>query len=169
MLHTAGLTGSNIIWSHAVRTFGHRFDRRTSQAYSFIHCLISKFQIIFVEGQRRYEKKTGQRLDVAVYASIATVADVRSYIARENQQFAAFRSKNGHIYERLNLDFTPIERLSYVVVSGSTAAFPPASPCLGAVALMVKSAQDVSAHYDRTLELFDMLAVRYLLHVRHRG
>jgi hypothetical protein len=31
---------------------------------------------------------------------------------------------------------------------------------LGAAALLIKSAQDVSAHYDRIIELFDVLAVR---------
>ncbi|KAF2829113.1 hypothetical protein CC86DRAFT_403770 [Ophiobolus disseminans] len=80
----------------------------------------TKFESIFQEGRRRYEKKTGQQLDVTLLATMSTVADI--------------------------------------VAAGSSAGFPPAGACLGAVALLVKSAQDVSAHYDRIVDLFDMLA-----------
>jgi len=119
----------------------------------------SRFEIIFEEGRRRYEKKTGQQLDVTLFATLHTVADVHHYIDQENDKFATFRAQNNKIYERLNTAFTPVERVCNIVAAGSSAGFAPAGACLGAVALLIKSAQDVSTHYDRILDLFDMLAV----------
>jgi hypothetical protein len=119
----------------------------------------TRFEMIFEQGQRRYEKKTGQQLQVALIATFTTVADVRSYIEQENERFEAFRDRNGKIYRQLNTAFTPIERLSQVLGAASSAGFPPAGACLGAVAFMIKSAQGVSTHYDRILELFDILGV----------
>jgi hypothetical protein len=120
----------------------------------------TKFYVIFEEGRKRYEKKSGHRLDITFSASLTTVADVRGYVERENDKFAAFRNKNRNVYERLTVAFTPIERISHVVAAASSTGFPPAGACLGAAALLIKSAQNVSAHYDRIIELFDVLAVR---------
>jgi hypothetical protein len=120
----------------------------------------SKFDIVFAEGLRRHERKTGQRLDSSNFAKLATVADVRSYVEQENSKFATFRDQNSKIYERLTTAFTPIEKLGSIVAAGSSAGFPPAGACFGAVALLIKAAQNVSAHYDHIVELFDILAVR---------
>jgi len=108
----------------------------------------SGFQTIFEEGRKRYEKKTGQQLDT-LFATLHTVADVRHYIDQENDKFTTFRAQNNKIYERLNTAFTPVERVCNIVAGGSSAGFPPTGACLGAVALLIKSAQDVSTHYDR--------------------
>ena len=123
----------------------------------------TEFYIIFEEGQKRYEKKFGQRLDITLSASLNTVAVVRGYVERENDKFATFRDKNRNIHERLTVAFTPVERLGHIVGAASSVGFPPAGACLGAAALMIKSAQNVSAHYDRIIELFDVLAVRILI------
>jgi hypothetical protein len=123
----------------------------------------SRFEIIFEAGKRRYEKKTGQRLDATLFASMSTVSDMRSYVEQENDKFATSRAQNVKIYDRLNTAFTPLERVSQIISAGTSAGFPPAGACLGAVALLIKSAQDVSSHYDRILDLFEMLAVSMVL------
>jgi hypothetical protein len=123
----------------------------------------TKFYIIFEEGRKQYEKKSGQRLDITLSAKLTTMADVRGYVERENDKFAAFRDKNRNIYERLTIAFTPVKRLGHVVAAASSAGLPPAGACFGAAALLIKSAQNVSAHYDRIIELFDVLAVHILM------
>jgi len=90
---------------------------------------------------------------------MATVADMRSFIEQENSKFEIYRAQNDKIYDRLNKAFAPLERVSHIIAGGASAGFPPAGACLGAVALLIKSAQDVSAHYDRILDFFEMLAV----------
>ena len=85
----------------------------------------SRFEIIFEEGRKRYEKKTGQQLDVTFFATLTTVADLRIYIEQENDKFAAFRDRNNKIYERLTTAFTPVERLGHVLTAGSSAGFLP--------------------------------------------
>ncbi|KAF1919960.1 hypothetical protein BDU57DRAFT_442881 [Ampelomyces quisqualis] len=121
----------------------------------------SRFDAIFAEGRRRYERKTGQRCDAAIFIKMTTVSDVRTYIQQENDRFDSFRARHNTVYERLNAAFTPLERLGSLVATASSAGFPPAGVCLGAVALLIKSAQDVSSHYDSILDLFDILAVRH--------
>jgi hypothetical protein len=53
--------------------------------------------------------------------------------------------------------------VSQIISAGTSAGFPPAGACLGAVSLLIKSAQDVSSHYDRILDVFEMLAVSMVL------
>jgi len=127
----------------------------------------SKFEILFEIGRQRYEKKTGQRLDISLATSLTTVADLRTYVERHNGEFEAFRDKDKHIFDRLNSVFTPIERLGQCVGTGTSIGFPPAGACFGAAALMIKSAQDVSTHYDRILELFNILSVRVVFYSEH--
>lgn len=103
--------------------------------------------------------KTGQQLDVALFANWTTVTDVRSYIDQENDRFATFRDRNSKIYERLTKAFTPVGKLSSVVAAGTSVGCPPAGACLGAVALLIRSGQNVSSHYDRIFDLFDPLPV----------
>jgi hypothetical protein len=100
----------------------------------------TKFYTIFEEGRKRYEKKSGQRLDITLSASLTTFADVRGYVERENDKFAAFRDNNRNIYERLIVAFTPVERLGHVVAAASSTGFPPAGACLGAAALLINCA-----------------------------
>jgi hypothetical protein len=123
----------------------------------------SRFEINFEAGKRRHEKKTGQRLDATLFASMSTVSDMRSYVEQENDKFATSRAQNVKIYDRLNTAFTPLERVSQIISAGTSAGFPPAGACLGAVSLLIKSAQDVSSHYDRILDVFEMLAVSMVL------
>jgi hypothetical protein len=122
----------------------------------------SRFDVIYSEGRRRYETKTGQQLDVALFANWTTVADVRGYVDQEDDRFTTFREQNNKIYEQLTKAFTPVERLSSGVAAGTSVGFPPAGACLGAVALLIRSAQNVSSHYDRIVDLFNMLAVSNL-------
>jgi hypothetical protein len=126
----------------------------------------SRFEIICAEGRRWYELKTGQQLDAARFASWDTVEDVRNYIDQENNKFATYRKKNSKIYEQLKTTFTPVEKLGSLVTVGSSAGCPPAGACLGAAALLIRSAQNVSSHYDRVVDLFEMLAVSYILCLR---
>tara|TARA_R110002003_G_scaffold152_2_gene13583 strand:- start:3907 stop:4338 length:432 start_codon:yes stop_codon:yes gene_type:complete len=120
----------------------------------------SNFESIFNEGRKQYEKQTKQRLDPTFCSTLNTVSDLRKHIERENDKFATFRDRNNNIYDRLNTAFAPVERFGHILGAGSSAGFPPAGACLGAVAILIKSAHDVSAHYDRIVELLDMLAVR---------
>jgi hypothetical protein len=122
----------------------------------------SRFDVIYSEGRRRYETKTGQQLDVALFANWTTVADVRGYVDQEDDRFTTFREQNNKIYEQLTKAFTPVEKLSSGVAAGTSVGFPPAGACLGAVALLIRSAQNVSSHYDRIVDLFNMLAVSNL-------
>jgi hypothetical protein len=84
---------------------------------------------------------------------------LRAYVERQNGEFDVFREKNKYIFDKLNSAFSPIERMGQCVALGTSAGFPPAGACFGAVALVVKSAQDVSTHYDRILELFAIMGV----------
>jgi hypothetical protein len=118
-----------------------------------------RFDVIFSKGRRRFETKIGQQLDVALFANWTTVADMRGYIDQENDRSATFRDQNNKIYERLTKVFTPVERLSSVVAAGTSVGSPPAGACLGAVALLIRSAQNVSSHYDRIIGLFHILTI----------
>ncbi|KAF2866424.1 hypothetical protein BDV95DRAFT_505080 [Massariosphaeria phaeospora] len=119
----------------------------------------SKFEIIFAEGQKRYEKNTGTPLDTTLISNLSTVADVRNHIAGEIEKFVDFRDKNKKLYGALDSAFAPIERVGHFVAAGTSMSFPPAGACFGALALMIKSAQAVSAHYDKLLELFNIVSV----------
>jgi hypothetical protein len=121
----------------------------------------SRFDVIFAEGRKRYEQNTGQRCDAGIFATMTTVSDVRAHIQQENNKFDSFRIRHNTVYSRLSAAFTPVERLGSLVATASSAGCPPAGVCLGAVALLIKSAQDVSSHYDSILDLFDTLAVRH--------
>ncbi|KAH5327358.1 hypothetical protein HBI12_074650 [Parastagonospora nodorum] len=119
----------------------------------------SKFDVIFAEGRKRYEQKTGQQLDVTLFAQWTKVADLRAYIDQENKKFAYFREQDKKIYEQLTKTFTPVEKLGTIFAAGTSAGCPPAGACLGAAALLIKSAQNVSSHYDRIFDLFETLSV----------
>jgi hypothetical protein len=97
----------------------------------------SKFEVIFETGRLRYEKKTGQQLDVTLVASLTTVADLRDYVERQNGQFDAFRNKNKSIFNGLNSAFAPTERFGHSVAVGTLVGFPPAGACFGASASMI--------------------------------
>ncbi|KAF2791190.1 hypothetical protein K505DRAFT_249535 [Melanomma pulvis-pyrius CBS 109.77] len=120
----------------------------------------TKFDIIFDAAIGRYEEKTGVPLDKSLTASLTTVADVQSYVQRENEKFSAFRQRHQKIYDSLNKVLTPIERLGHIAAASTSPGFPPAGACFGAVTLLVKSSRDVADHYDRILELFEKLYVR---------
>lgn len=117
----------------------------------------TKFDIIFDAAIGRYEEKTGIPLDTSLTGSLTTVADVQFYVQRENEKFSTFRQRHQKMYESLNKALTPIERLSHIAAASTSPGFPPAGACFGAVALLIKSAQDVADHYDRILELFEIL------------
>jgi len=125
----------------------------------------SRFEIIFAEGQRRYEQKTGKRLHVTMFANWTKVTDLRAYIDQENNKFVSFREQDKKIYEQLTKTFTPVEKLSAIFAAGASAGCPPAGACLGAAALLIKSAQNVSSHYDRIVDLFETLAVSKKQHM----
>ncbi|KAF2105684.1 hypothetical protein BDV96DRAFT_508985 [Lophiotrema nucula] len=119
----------------------------------------TRFEIIFDEAKIRYEKKTKKQLDANLVGTLTTVAEVKAYIEQENSKFVSFRAKNQRIYESLNAAFIPIERLSHVAGSGASVGFPPAGACFGAVAYLIKSAQDVAEHYDKIVQLFETVKV----------
>ncbi|KAL1597878.1 hypothetical protein SLS60_008365 [Paraconiothyrium brasiliense] len=117
----------------------------------------SKFEIILETGRQRYEKRAGKPLDQSLAIRLKTVADLRKHIEDQNGMFEAFRNKDKIIYARLNTVFMPIERLGNCVVTPISASSPPVGACFGAVAVLIKSAQDVSTHYDRIVELFEIM------------
>ncbi|KAF2451400.1 hypothetical protein P171DRAFT_478441 [Karstenula rhodostoma CBS 690.94] len=117
----------------------------------------SRFETIFETGRQRYEKRTGKPLDSTLVANLKTTADLRKYIESQNGTFETFRNKDKIIYAKLNTIFTPIERLRNCVASPVSASSPPVGACFSAVAVLIKSAQDVSAHYDQIVELFEII------------
>ncbi|KAH4600574.1 hypothetical protein HBI73_178420 [Parastagonospora nodorum] len=126
----------------------------------------SKFDVMFAEGRKRYEQKTGQQLDVALFAQWTKVTDLRAYIDQENKKFANFREQDKKIYEQLTKTFTPVEKLGTIFAAGTSAGCPPAGACLGAATLLIKSAQNVSSHYGRIFDLFETLSLSYHHHMQ---
>jgi hypothetical protein len=122
----------------------------------------SRFETIFEAGRQRYEKRAGRPLDPTLVVSLKTIADLRGYIESQNGSFETFRNKDKIIYAKLNMIFTPIERLGNCVAAPLSAGSPPVGACFGAVAVLIKSAQDVSTHYDRIMELFEIMGVSRL-------
>ncbi|KAF2108066.1 hypothetical protein BDV96DRAFT_653272 [Lophiotrema nucula] len=119
----------------------------------------TQIELIFTNAIARYEQKTKKQLPLSFASQLTTVQDLRRLVQKENADFKAFQAKDDKIYSALNKALTPIERLSHVAATGSSIGFPPAGVCFGAVALMIKSAQDVSGHYEKILELFDIIQV----------
>ncbi|KAF2709128.1 hypothetical protein K504DRAFT_408621, partial [Pleomassaria siparia CBS 279.74] len=119
----------------------------------------SKFELIFDKANIKYEQKTGQRLDITLLSSLTTISDVQRYVCHENERFTAFRKTNQRVYDSLDKALAPLERLSNIAGAASSVGFPATGACFGAAALMIKSAQDVAAHYDRIFDLFETLAL----------
>jgi hypothetical protein len=84
----------------------------------------SKFESIFDQGRKQYEKQTKQRLDTTFCSTLNTVSDLRKRIERENDKFATFKDRNNNIYDRLNTAFAPVERFGHILGAGSSAGFP---------------------------------------------
>ncbi|KFA45741.1 hypothetical protein S40293_09455 [Stachybotrys chartarum IBT 40293] len=117
----------------------------------------ARFAAILADAGRVFRDSSGDNLDYFMNPTITSLDDLKTQLDIENWRFSDYRNRHRKIIDAVAAVVQPVELMGDIVAGAASEVFAPTQSIFSAVLFLVNAANNVSASYDRILDLFDQL------------